>query len=65
MEVGPCRECGGGSPELLEMNVLGVYALLQPRIMLLESIAVHGIVQVVREIRIEVEQGATNKRRLS
>ena len=55
VEIHARNQHGRGSSEPVRMHVLRIGALLQPRIMLLEGIAVDGVVQVVSEIGIKIE----------
>jgi hypothetical protein len=55
VEVRSGGKCLRGDPEPVEMKILRVGAFLQPRVMLLESIAIYRVVEVEREIRIQVE----------
>src|SRR5258708_8396732 len=47
-----CRD----APDLMRMRILRVSPFLKAGVMLLESIAMHGIVEKVREVRVQVEQ---------
>ena len=62
VEVGAARsERPRRGPELVRMRVLRVQPLLQARIVLLEGVAVHRIVQEEGEVGVEIEQRARDE----
>src|SRR5437868_14716677 len=58
VEVGARDQNGSQGADLVSVGVLRVHAFLQTGIVLLKGVAIYGIVQEVREVRVEVEQGA-------
>src|SRR5262245_17769875 len=56
MEVCACRQQRRITPKPMRMQILCVESFLIPRIMLLNSIAVYGVIQKKSEVRVQVEQ---------
>ena len=54
--IGSASQHGRDCRKLVGTRVLHVRALLQARVMLLSGIAIDGVVQVIREIGIEIEE---------
>ena len=49
------------SEQLVGMQILGVHPLLQARIVLLDFVSIHTIIEEKSEVRIQIEQRASEK----
>ena len=62
-KLAPAVKTAAHRAEVVRMRVLRVQSFLQTRIVLLEGVAVHRIVQVEGEVGIEIEERAAERSR--
>src|SRR5262249_46596646 len=61
VKVDAGEERRGDCTNLVYVRVLSIHALLKSGIVLLKCVTMYGVVKEVREIRVEIEQGATQE----